>query len=250
MMVLVSAVAAALAAWLVVPDPLLPRRRLADPGRPSPLSALGSGVPGGLSGETRRRLALAAGAMAGAIGAGLGALWWALVLGPPVALVGWVVSGRLVSPAVRRRQARLRADLPAALDLMASCLAAGLPVRGAAAAVADAVGGPVGQDLDRVLAQVAIGDAESRAWSCLRDEAAWSLVARDLARSVESGTALVAMLRSHAERARKERHAALQERARAVGVRSVLPLMACYLPAFILVGIVPIIAGTLPAVLG
>ena len=249
-MALVSAVAAALAGWLVVPDPLRLRRRPADPRSLARWSGIGRSVPGGMSAEARRRLCLAAGGLAGAVAAGAGSLWWALVVGPPVALAGWVISSRLVSPAVRRRRARLRADLPSALDLMASCLAAGLPVRSAAAAVADAFGGPVGQDLERVLAQVAIGDAESRAWLCLRDEPSWTLVARDLARSVESGTALVGMLRSHAEQARKERHAVLQEQARAVGVRSVLPLMACYLPAFILVGIVPIIAGTLPAVLG
>ena len=33
--------------------------------------------------------------------------------------------------------------------------------------------------------------------------------------------------------------------ARKVGVRSVVPLMACFLPAFILVGVVPIVAGLL-----
>jgi len=32
-------------------------------------------------------------------------------------------------------------------------------------------------------------------------------------------------------------------RARRVGVRSVLPLMTCFLPSFLLLGVVPIIGG-------
>ena len=35
-----------------------------------------------------------------------------------------------------------------------------------------------------------------------------------------------------------------------VGVRSVGPLMCCFLPAFLLVGVVPLIAGTVFGMLG
>ncbi|MPN43713.1 hypothetical protein SDC9_191273 [bioreactor metagenome] len=101
-----------------------------------------------------------------------------------------------------------------------------------------------------MLAQVAIGDSEAHAWLRLADDPVWSLVARDLARSVESGSTLVDLLRTHAERSRKEWHAVIVARARTVGVRSVLPLMTCYLPAFMLVGIVPVIAGAVPRLLG
>ena len=37
--------------------------------------------------------------------------------------------------------------------------------------------------------------------------------------------------------------AAAQARARRAGVSSVMPLMVCFLPAFLLIGVVPIIAG-------
>jgi pilus assembly protein TadC len=171
------------------------------------------------------------------------------VLTVAVALVAYVGSGRIIAPAERRRRTRRRADLPGALELMASCLRAGLPVRGAAAAVAAAHSGPLADDIGVVLAQIAIGDSESRAWLRLAHDEAWGLVARDLARSVESGTTLVELLQAHADRGRRERHAAVVAAARTVGVRSVLPLMTCYLPAFMLVGIVPIIAGAVPTLL-
>nr|WP_232530707.1 type II secretion system F family protein [Microlunatus antarcticus] len=128
---------------------------------------------------------------------------------------------------------------------MASCLAAGLPVRGACAVVADAFEGPVGEDLGRVRASTDLGVADVDAWLQLADHAQLGPAAADLARSVESGTLLVTTLRHHAVQARARREAALQVVARSVGVRSVLPLMTCFIPAFLLLGVVPTVASAL-----
>lgn len=254
--VMVVAVLLAAAVGLLVPDsPGGPRRLRTGAGRPWWLARwerFARPVPGAPSAETRARVAMTVGGLAGAVVLGLvpGAGWSAPLLVGAGAGVAYVASGRIVSPATLRRRRRLAADLPGALELMASCLAAGLPVRGAAAAVAGAYGGPLADDVGGVLAQIAIGDSEGHAWLRLADDPVWSLVARDLARSVQSGATLVDLLHRHAERARKERHGVIVEAARTVGVRSVLPLMACYLPAFLLVGIVPVVAGTLPRLLG
>lgn len=248
------AAAAALGLALLLPDRSTALRRLRGPGHTRggrwPWRSLLRPVRGAPGRETRARIAITAGGAAAVL---------ALAAGSPgltplvTALCGagaYVGSGRVVSPGERRRRERLRAELPGALDLMALCLAAGLPVRGAAAAVAGVHGGPLAEDVGGVLAQVAIGDAESRAWLRLADDPVWDVIARDLARSVESGTALVELLQTHADRARRERRAAVVARARTVGVRSVLPLMTCYLPAFMLVGIVPVVAGAVPRLLG
>ncbi|WOP19071.1 type II secretion system F family protein [Raineyella sp. LH-20] len=252
---LVAALLAA-AVGLVLPEPPGgPRRLRTGAGRPWWLArweGFARPVPGAPATETRARIAMTAGGLAGVVVLGLapgGGLLAPLLVGASAA-AGYLVSGRIVSPATVRRRRRLAADLPGALELMASCLAAGLPVRGAAAAVAGAYGGPLADDVGGVLAQIAIGDSEGHAWLRLADDPVWTLVARDLARSVQSGSTLVDLLRRHAERARKERHGAIVEAARTVGVRSVLPLMGCYLPAFLLVGIVPVVAGTLPRLLG
>ena len=47
----------------------------------------------------------------------------------------------------------------------------------------------------------------------------------------------------HADEARAERTAAVEIAARQVGVRSVLPLMLCFIPAFLLLGIVPTVVS-------
>lgn len=56
---------------------------------------------------------------------------------------------------------------------------------------------------------------------------------------------LLDALNHHARAARQRRQAAWQVAARAVGVRSVLPLMTCFLPAFLLLGVVPSVVSAI-----
>ena len=71
----------------------------------------------------------------------------------------------------------------------------------------------------------------------------WASRLRASACSMESGTSVVEGLRHHAAAARETRRSELQVRARAVGVRSVLPLMTCFLPSFLLLGTVPAVVS-------
>ncbi|GAA3574900.1 hypothetical protein GCM10022197_34950 [Microlunatus spumicola] len=187
-------------------------------------------------------LGLVAALLAGRAGLASG---WAWSLGPVVALAVVVLLGRVEPAATRRRRQVLVLQTPQALELMASCLAAGLPVRGACRVVVDAFDGPVAEDLGRVRAATDLGVADADAWLQLADHAQLGPAAADLARSVESGTLLVTTLRHHAVQARGRREAALQVVARSVGVRSVLPLMTCFIPAFLLLGVVPTVASAL-----
>jgi pilus assembly protein TadC len=92
---------------------------------------------------------------------------------------------------------------------------------------------------------VELGAPDIDAWRSLRGHPQLGPAAIDLARSVESGTMLVETLNHHARAARADRRAALQIRARAVGVRSVLPLMICFLPAFLLLGVLPSVVSAI-----
>jgi Flp pilus assembly protein TadB len=155
-----------------------------------------------------------------------------------VALLGWLEPG-----AARLRRQRLVLEAPQALELVAACLAVGMPPRAACAVVVQACHGPVAEDLGQVLRAVELGTPEAQAWRALSRHPQLGPAAVDLARSVESGTELVSALRTHAVAARERRRAAVQLQARAVGVRSVLPLMTCFLPAFLLLGVVPTVAS-------
>ncbi|MGJ3508073.1 type II secretion system F family protein [Enemella sp. A6] len=179
-----------------------------------------------------------------------GWLWALPVLLVPGAIAGERLGRRVPSAAQRRHDRRRAEDLPAALDLLATCLAAGLPLRAAAAAVRDITDGPVHDDLAGVLRRLDLGVPDREAWLQLAETSRWRGVARDLARSVASGTGLVDTLHQAAEEARQAQHADELERARTVGVRSVWPLMLCYLPAFMLLGIVPIVGSAVLRLLG
>lgn len=177
--------------------------------------------------------------------------WWLPWAAAPVlGLVGAVGLGQLMPRATLERERQRLLDAPQALDLMASCLDAGMPVRKACLAVGDAFEGPLGEDLREVTTLVTLGASDARAWTRLHDHRQLGPAADDLARSVESGTMLVAGLRKHALDARQERQAGLQKRARAVGVRTVLPLMVCFIPSFLLLGVVPTVISAISTVFG
>lgn len=168
---------------------------------------------------------------------------------PVLAAGGTLVLGWLEPLAARRRQQQLVLQAPQALELLGACLAAGMPIRLACSAVTDAFDDPVASDLGRVLSVTALGVSDADAWRSLRDHPQFGAAAVDLARSVESGTRMVESLRHHAEVARERRRAALQVRARSVGVRSVLPLMVCFIPSFMLLGVVPTVVSAITSAL-
>ena len=168
------------------------------------------------------------------------------------ALVGVVaaeVLARLPSRADRRREQELILQTPQALDLLAAALTAGLPLRLATRSVVRCCPGPVSDAWAGVLDQIDLGVGEVEAWRGLRRHPQLGAVAADLARSVESGTMLGATLAVHAEEARALRTATVEIAAREVGVRSVMPLMLCFIPAFLLLGIVPTLVSAVLAAL-
>lgn len=175
-------------------------------------------------------------------------------LGPPgkrwdrqrVVAVWAVVRGRLpAGRAARARTAALVASLPGVCELLAVSLEAGAPPRATLALVAEACGGAVGEELDRVSRRIALGVDERQAWESLGEVPGYRGVARDLSRAVGHGTGLADLLRRHASDARANAAAAAQARARTASVHSVVPLMVCFLPAFLLLGVVPMLVSVI-----
>lgn len=174
----------------------------------------------------------------------------AVLTGGTVAAATAVGLGRLEPPASQKLRERRVQDLPEALDLLAACLAAGLPLRRAVREVAAVVSGPIRDDLVLVISLVDVGVGERQAWSVIADRAGWAGIGRDIARAAEAGTGLRGVLERYAERARRNAQAARQQRARTLGVRSVWPLMLCFLPAFVCLGIVPTVGSMVVRIFG
>lgn len=157
---------------------------------------------------------------------------------------------RLEPRSLRRRRERLAADLPVAADLLAGCLLAGSTLDDAAESVAVAVGGPLEGALHGVVASVRLGADPPAAWLSLAEEPCLEPLARTVARAVSSGAPMAeAMARlADDQRGLRRRHAAAA--ARRVGVRAALPLGLCFLPAFVLLGVLPVIGEIAGSVLG
>ncbi len=168
------------------------------------------------------------------------------VLGPVVGLVVAVVGPRLVARLddTEDDAAALASQLPLALDLLGACLAGGAPLRTAVEAVRDAVPGPCGDRLARVAAALVVGTPEDEAFRALgNDGGPAGAAARALARAAAGGTPVAAAVTRVAAEARRTASAAAERRARRAGVLAVGPLGACFLPAFVLIGVVPTVVG-------
>lgn len=166
-----------------------------------------------------------------------------ILLGAALALAGPGLLSRMESRAQRQRREMLERQAPAAADLLAACLAAGGTPVDAARAVARALGDPIATPLGKLTGALDLGADPASAWAGLGGDAALRPIARAAARSAETGAPLAALLSAVADDQRDEARARAEAMARAAGVRSVAPLAACFLPAFLLLGIVPVVAS-------
>ncbi|MGZ4506302.1 MAG: type II secretion system F family protein [Blastococcus sp.] len=132
-------------------------------------------------------------------------------------------------------------DLPGACDLLAVCLTAGLPVGAALAGVGAAVGGPVGAQLRSVADLLRLGAEPRQAWAATPPELA--PLGRVLVRAGESGATVTAALRAQAAEFRAGSRARTEVAVRRAGVWVLAPLGLCFLPAFVCLGVVPLVLG-------
>ena len=172
------------------------------------------------------------------------------VLGLLLALGGPRWLARLEPRAVREEREHLRRDLPLLLELLSACIAGGAALPAAAEAVGGAVGGPAGARLSAVAAALAVGTAPSQAWQSLAGADAsqragdpLAPAARALARASDGGAPVATAVSRLAADVRAEGRSAAEQAARRVGVLAVAPLGLCFLPAFVLLGVVPVVIG-------
>ncbi|GHI05978.1 hypothetical protein AQI88_32745 [Streptomyces cellostaticus] len=222
------------------------RRRVAE------LLALEIARPGPsfeVTGAVRRWLPVA--------GAACGA--WVLVGGIAGAAVGLGVAAGLwrwrrrqaeADPAEEVDTALAARQLPLAADLLAACIAAGAGPVIAAQAVGEALGGPVGDALARGAAEVRLGGEPADAWRRLAALPGAGALARLLERAGESGLPAAGPVARLASDARAEWARAATTRARRAAVLVSAPVGLCFLPAFIAIGVLPVVIGLAGGVAG
>ncbi len=133
----------------------------------------------------------------------------------------------------------------ATLDVLAACLRAGMAVATAAGAVAESAPAPLNSVLRRAADALALGADPAHAWSdpagqVDRHVQAFLRMAR---RSAVSGAALARGVEDLGVQLRADAGDAAGAKAERASVLIAGPLGLCYLPAFVCLGIVPVVVG-------
>ncbi|MBN9102265.1 MAG: type II secretion system F family protein [Pseudonocardia sp.] len=135
------------------------------------------------------------------------------------------------------------AELAGRWELLAVCLEAGLPVASALSATAAPLTGATGTLLRRVTGLLELGADPGDAWRVAADTPTLATFARAAGRSAGTGSALAQVARVEGARIRAELIDTAQERAQRAAVLITGPLGLCFLPAFLVLGIAPVVVG-------
>ncbi|MFE2226397.1 type II secretion system F family protein [Streptomyces kronopolitis] len=190
--------------------------------------------------------------------AGAAVLMFILVGGAGGALaglaVGWgahrALARRRGAESARRVAAEVRAALAPAGDLLAACLAAGAGPRESAEAVGRSLDGPVAERLRQVAAELRLGGEPAAVWPRLAELPGAEGLARCMERAGISGVPAVESASRTAAELRAEQARSAVARARRAGVLVTVPLSACFLPAFLVLGVTPVLIGLASGLLG
>jgi pilus assembly protein TadC len=185
---------------------------------------------------------------------------WAAVLLATALLIGTDARPRVraglvaVEPPRRSAPRRVTDPLAAAssFDVLAACLRSGMAVSTAASATAPSAPLALARVFNRAADLLALGAEPATAWTNPDDRVddhADALL-RLARRSASSGAALAHGIAELAEQSRREAVDAATAAAERASVLIAGPLGLCYLPAFVCLGIVPVVVGLAGDVLG
>ncbi|MCJ0868395.1 type II secretion system F family protein [Streptomyces sp. AP-93] len=184
---------------------------------------------------------------AGPAGA-LAAAW--LLLGGPAGAAAGCAAGFAVRRWLTRRRPAAGVDLgeaerqlPFAADLLAACLAAGAGPVDAAEAVGESLGGPVGDRLAMAGAELRLGGEPGSAWGRLAEIPGARALAECLERSARTGAPAAEPVSRLASTLRADRARRAGARAQRAAVLVTAPVGLCFLPAFLALGVAPVVIG-------
>lgn len=172
----------------------------------------------------------------------------AAVLGPPRGVLAGCVLGPASGYLVTRLAARTVRGSPdralaLALDLVAVALRGGQPLSCALVVAAPAADPARAAELAQVAGLLRLGADPVEAWRTVADDDVLAPVAQAARRSAASGIRLARGMEQVAADVRAQSRAAAEARAHRAGVLAMAPLGLCFLPAFVCLGVVPVVVG-------
>ncbi len=139
-------------------------------------------------------------------------------------------------------------NVPMILELVAAMLDSGAGLGRALDLIAACASPQLSRTLSTVVAALEIGTDWETAWRSSGQQCAEARKLKDaLAFAALTGAPSSAILYAQAARLRREQFRMAEKRAAALGVKLVIPLGLCSLPAFICLGVVPVLLAMLPS---
>ncbi|MGA6165659.1 type II secretion system F family protein [Amycolatopsis magusensis] len=163
---------------------------------------------------------------------------WGMAVAVVVVVVARFAAGRPRAPSAADSR-----RLATCWDLLAAALKAGLPVPVAIRAVAPEAPAEVAATLRSTAELLALGADPAEAWRAASTCADTAELARAARRTAKSGAALAGVAEVMAERVRAAMADRTEARAQRAGVLVTGPLGLCFLPAFLCLGLLPLLAG-------
>jgi Flp pilus assembly protein TadB len=132
---------------------------------------------------------------------------------------------------------------------MSALLESGAAPSVALSRVCEVVEEPLRGELSAYVTRLRLGRDPVSVWSTMAGHPQLGALGRSLERAAQSGASVADALARLSDDLRSRRRGEVDGLVRTVEVRATAPLGACLLPAFVLVGVVPLVAGSVGSLL-
>ncbi len=159
-------------------------------------------------------------------------------------MLGWTLPGTWLKGRVRARQKRVLKALPDALDLVTTCVEAGLGLDAALARVSGKSSGPLADEMSNMLRDMAMGKMRREALTELADKLGVDELTgfvNSIIQAEQLGVGIAQVLRVQSDQMRTRRRQAAEKSAHEAPIKMIFPLVLFIFPAFMLVILGPAI---------
>lgn len=154
------------------------------------------------------------------------------------ALIGWIFPRMWLKGKVKARQKLVTRALPDALDLITTCVEAGLGLDAALARVAEKSEGPFAMELSHMLRDVAMGKLRRDALTELAERIGVEELTNFVSSIIQAeqlGVGIAQVLRVQSDQMRMRRRQRAEKSAHEAPIKMIFPLVLFIFPAFLMV---------------
>jgi tight adherence protein C len=165
-----------------------------------------------------------------------------MVIGLVVVIIGWKGPDVWINSRIGDRQEAMQKALPDALDLIVVCVEAGNGLEAAVANVTRETKGPLSEEFDRTLREMALGKLRREAFRDLSQRTGVADLQSFIAAILQAdqlGVSIGQVLRVQAEAMRTRRRQRAEEAAAKVPVKMLFPMIMLIFPAIFIVVLAP-----------